>query len=357
MDKEVYSYFKGFIAFCKNKLNLTLILIASVFIGIASVLYVYAGQVAQRSLNEQMLHREQVSVRAGARTIESFLRLSSRSLLLLARNDSVINQGPNTQEIMNEFIDDWADTPIVEILLVDETGEVLFVANKEGTGMKPGVNVSDRDYFNAAKLAKKGDIFFGEPILPRLGGFEGQYISTITTPIYQNGEFRGLVGAAILLSELTNSYLESLKITENTRVYLVNQDGVMLHAPHEKFVGANYFEYLSRNPFEGAEIAEIELREAVAGLDEGKLNIVLPNEYTGELTRFLIAHSVVRYNGDHWTLALATPERDALVFFSPFHISQTIALFTVISVVVVFSSLVVLGVRLAEKKAYIKGRR
>lgn len=347
---------KGFRVFWKNKINRLLILLIVIFVGLASIFYLLAGKRTEASLVDQMLHREQVITRAGAKSIESFLELSGNSLAFLATDHCVVNVDEETRMVLDSFVDEWEETPLVEVILTDKDGQVIFIANREDTGRKPGIIVADRDYFNAAKEAKSGEVFTGKPFLPRLGAYEGQYLLSLATPVYKENEFQGVLGAGILLPELTKTYLNPLKISKDTQVYLINQEGVFLHSFYPELVGKSAIEYLEENSYPGSDKIVDWVEGKLAESEEGKYVFPMQNlNNKTEFERYLLAYAPFNLGERHFILAVATPQRDALAFFPPFYGNQVGTLVFTIFMVLAFSALLILAIRMAERDGYLHG--
>ena len=201
-----------------------------------------------------------------------------------------------------------------------------------------------------------GRVFVGAPVIEKFGTVKAKPLVPVATAVYEGDEFKGVLIATVVFSELTKTYLDPLKISQETRLYLIDSSGNMLYAPYEKFVGANYFDYLASVDFKGKEYAVEQLWKAVATPEEGKIDVFLPNEVTGKLERFLISHSPVNYQGEkHWTLAVASPMNTALVFFPQFLTHQVGVLVFIVFVVVALSAIAILAIRLAQREAYYDG--
>lgn len=82
------------------------ILAAVIFLILASLLYTRSGKVTEESLSEQVLYRKQTIARAGAKSIESFLRLTGNSLVLLASDSTVVSGSSKSQGVLEESISD-----------------------------------------------------------------------------------------------------------------------------------------------------------------------------------------------------------------------------------------------------------
>jgi hypothetical protein len=347
---------KGFRVFWKNKINRLLILLIVIFVGLASIFYLLAGKRTEASLVDQMLHREQIVVRAGARSISAFLELSGNSLTLLAKDYCVTDTSKDTQTVLDGFITEWEETSLVEVVLIDEEGVVQFVANKAKTPLEPGVSITDRDYFIAAKKALPGEVFVGKPFLPRIGAFKGQYLLPLSTPIIVDGERRGVLGAGILLSELTKNYLDPLRISEDTQIYLLNQEGIFLHSYYPELVGKNVIEYLEENSYPGSDKIIDWFEGKLAEPEEGKYVFPMQNlNNKNEIKNYLLAYTPFSLGERHFILAVATPQKDALAFFPPFYGNQIGTLVFTIFMVLAFSALLILAIRMAERDGYLHG--
>ncbi len=347
---------KGFRRFWRNKINRLLIFLIVIFVGLASIFYFLAEKRTEASLVDQMLHREQVIARAGAKSIESFLELSGNSLAFLATNHCVVNINEETQMALDSFVDEWKETSLVEVILTDKDGQIIFIANREDTGQKPGIIVADRDYFIAAKKANQGEVFIGKPFLPRLGAYEGQYLLSLATPVYRENEFQGVLGEGILLSELTKTYLNPLKISKDTQIYLLNQEGILLHSYYPELVGKNVIEYLEGNSYLGSDKIIDWIKGKLAEPEEGKFVFPMQNlDNKTEFKRYLLAYTPFSLGERHFILAVATPREDALAFFPTFYGNQIGALVFVIFMVLAFSALLILAVRMAERDGYLHG--
>jgi hypothetical protein len=315
---------------------------------LAMALYLLLGKQASDTLIEQMLHREQVAARAGAKSVETFFDLFGKSLPGLASRVEIENS-ENVQESLESYVERWKDTPLSGVIFVDSEGIVKFNAT-EGGGMSVGTIVSDRAYYTWAKTAKKGDIFVSEPVISRIGSSSGKFIVVVATPVVGgNSEFAGLLAAAIVVEEL-REYVNPLKISDKTRIYIVNKDGVIITSPVEKLTGVNYLDYIKESGIPGSlKVVEI-LKESIESNQEGKMDLVLPNESkNGILTRYLIARAPINIHGVHWVLAVATPVDDALEYLAPLYF-RNLGI-----VAIAFLAFLLIVARIAKVKGFEEG--
>jgi len=167
-----------------------------------------------------------------------------------------------------------------------------------------------------------------------------EYVIPLATPIYSNGEFAGVLAAAISLSDLSEKYLVSLKIVEHNEIFLLSNDGTLLHAPYDDLIGINFYEFLEKRPYPGSESLAKYAREKLEKKEKGSIKMIFPASPERKPTPMLTAYAPIEFNDAYWMLALAIPLDEALSFAMPFFINQLgtsimILLATILFVIVV----------------------
>ncbi len=330
--------------------NAFFILTGALIFLISIAIYFLLGKQAKDTLVEQMLHREQLSARAGGKSIETFFEFFGKSMTSLAARVGVERDNKNTRNILEEYIREWKDSPVGGVILTDKNGIVIFNGNKNFVP-EIGVSLSDREYFPWAKTAKAGEVFISDPLISKLGYSKGKNIVVVVTPVKANdGSFEGILASSVILSDLKDQYLSPLKISDETRIYLIDYNGVVISSSIEKFIGVNYLDYISKTNIPGnTKIVDI-LSEALKSNEEGKIKIALPDETKGgTLTKFLIAYAPINTSDKHWTLGIATPESDTLTFLTPFYF-RDLAI-----VALAFLSFLIISIRIAKVVGYKEG--
>lgn len=110
-----------------------------------------------------------------------------------------------------------------------EFSGIAFV-NKQGvseinTSGPPGVNLSDRLYFQEAK---KGHSYVSDVLIGRQSH---QKIITFSSPVYDNEQrFQGLILGSVRVDSI-NKVMEKLHFSETGQTYLVNREGMLLTEP------------------------------------------------------------------------------------------------------------------------------
>lgn len=270
-----------------------------------------------------MYHKGKLTASSGAKSIEIFLEMTENSLLLLAQNPDIINQGANTQQVLDKFASRWKGTPVVGIARFDNSGSPIFLSSNIGVPSNltlDDISVDDRDYFTWAEDATEDDTYIGKPLLPRIETLNTQFIIPLITPINRNGEFDGVLLVGISLPKLTAAYLDPLQVSQNSRVYLINSDGTILASlsGYEGYVGLNYIEYLNDNPHLKSEGVVQAFTKALENEEASRLELPLYSPSEKKMISFLIAYSPVIYGNEHWTIALAIPADDMNSDLAPF---------------------------------------
>lgn len=293
------------------------------------MVYLRLSALSQKALVEQILHREQVISRAGARAMEVFLKDLQSSIVVLA-----IDPTPTK---LREFVARSQPGPVVGVIITDSEGKVKLSVNRSQIPLAGLVTIADRDYFVWAKTAMSGEVDFGKSIVSKVGASKGKYILPVTTPLIKAGQFQGVLTMAVLLEDLISRYLEPLKLSEETRIYLLNREGVILAKEGEQSIA------------EG-------LNQALVVGKEQKLDLVLTDEQrSGRLTRFLIATSPIELKNRHWVLAVASPVEEAHLFSGPFRQSFSLALILFLLIILALSAFGVVYTKMVHQDAYEEG--
>lgn len=294
--------------------------IGFIIAAVAAAIYVLLLKQTSDLLIDQMLRREQSAIGAGAEIVNVFISSVGFQNSTFARRISIVTPNPDdTPKALMALIDGWKDTPISGAVVTDDEGEVLYGYDRLGS-IGQGINVSERDYFKWAKKATEGEEYVGTPIISKIGFANGRYIVPVASPVIKNGRFVGVMVISFLADEIPGRYLNSLKISDETRIYLIDQNGTIVSSPIQQLIGINYLDYISQSGAPDKERIVQTLKASLASEKEGNLDITLPDEIKGGVsTRFLIAYTPITAGSAHWVLAIATPAQEALVYAAPFY--------------------------------------
>jgi C4-dicarboxylate-specific signal transduction histidine kinase len=313
--KFMWSFVKHFIEYHLEKERLIYTILIAVFIVASVTLYWVALRGTQTTLDDEFLHREQVVTRAGGLSITVFVNLLGKNTAFLAKDISHNIPTTEKQNDLNNFMNHWINTPVGGVIWADKDGKVLMDANQMATP-EIGTSVADSPYFLWAKTAKEGDYFIGPSLVRTSGYSKGKYVIPVASPIIINGKFSGVISVAVVLNDLTNLYLDPLKFSDSTGVYLIDEKGIVLSSLTNTLVGMNYIDYLAKYSYAGQEDALNRLNTVlVSTVSEGKLQIRLPDPINpGSFNGYDIAYSRVKVGTSSWTLMIASPEVDSDIY-------------------------------------------
>lgn len=229
----------------------------------------------------------------------------------------------------------------MQMRLIDEKGNELVRINyKNGRALKVAQqdlqNKSDRYYFKAASVLKKGEVYLSPLDLNKEHGkVEVPYQPTLryASPIFDShGKRRGMVVINVLANELVH-FPKMFVSDKGTNIFLVNSDGYYLHhnrfedkewgGPYDLDTGhslKNDYPYAYRNILE---------------LDNSKVYSRKNDEYVfcKRVTPFKDL-SVNGLNGKYWVLCVAEHRK---VFFDSLYRVISILLFVVAISILLFS--------------------
>jgi len=291
-------------------------------------LIVFYNKISKDSLGEQIQHRQQLAVRSVASSIEIFLNSVGRASIILANNTS--------QENLDQFTSIWEDSKISELVVTDKKGIVIRNSNPQKV-RDFGVDTSKRDYYQWSKTAKVGEYKVFTPILSKVGASKGKYVVIVATPLVTNGEYKGVVAIAVLLSDINGDYLDNLKVLESNKTYLVTSTGEIIYSDSLGLTGSNIKEAFKNNFIGKTKILEI-LSNDLESDSETKLKLALPNmNNNSKLEPYLISTAPIKISDNLWKVVVSVPEKDLFVFRYSFFNKQVVAIFIVVTIFILLT--------------------
>lgn len=264
---------------------------------IAAAFYFFIGIEAKTSVSDQFASRQELLVRAEANNITSFINSLGDSVAILSNLGSVERQDASTIRDMNTFLDQWKNSGVIGgVIYADDSGKVIFNSNIMG---KPdlGSNVSDRDYFTWAKSqSEEGKYFVGQPVTSRLGASEGKTIVVVASPVFKGSEFLGVLGVSVEVDEVARHYLELMRVSDATDVYLIRNDGTLLYDNfNPAAVGSNISEVSSK------------LKDLSSSKEIGSVEMSYMDPVEGTTEHNLVAYAPISFGERKWVLIMASP--------------------------------------------------
>lgn len=282
--------------------------------GLAAAFYLVLSHREEASIIGKLQRREATIARAGASNIASFFEVFGESVAVLSQLSSMESLGAKTRGDMRAFVVQWRDSGLIGgVLLTDSNGVVQLNSNVLGTS-DVGISVADRDYFVWSKgMPQEGEYFVGQPVVSRLGATKDQVIVPVAAPVYQNKTFVGAISTSVKLEPLTKRYLELMKISERTAVYLIDQRRDLLYSSSG-----------------GSRTLIDNIKKILDTTKEGQL----------QAEGYSIAYSPVSLGSQNWLLIVASPVQEAFSLSVPFYIRQVAVLIWVSLTTLLFGVMV-----------------
>lgn len=285
------------------------------------VIFIFFSKISRDSLLEQVQHRQQLSVRMGSKLVENLQNSVGRSILMISNNP--------TQEELDLFVSNWNSSGIVGISMLDKNGKVVKSSNTLNIP-DLGQDLSDREYFKWAQKSTPETYKIFEPIISKRGPSKGTFIIPIATAIFDaDKKFNGVLASAVPLINLSKNYLNDIKILDNSQIYLITGDGVVMYSDDQKLLGKNYTEILDQD-FLGKDKVFSIISQKLNENDESKFGLVIPNlSNKSVLEPYLISMAPIHVNDQIWKMVAITSQKELNKFAYDSLSKQVIIVFVV----------------------------
>ncbi len=262
--------------------------------------------VQKQYTGQQLLFSRQVST-----GIENFLNERTVNIEILAKDLSDVPP----ERIIPAFKNVYNGTNDIYVLeFVNESGIVTIGYPEENTPFgydihkreRPG-NKTISDVFERAKINR--ETYITNPLTLLEGGLG----SFIWTPVYKDGEYKGMVLAIIKISDISNRFLKNYA---SPGIYMIDNHGTILYYNSGKYpVGKNYLTMLNdTNP----PLRQI-LKEQINGT-EGTGYYFEENKSDKKL----IAYSPIRWRDQKWSIAVFSPESEVEAMIYSVYVKQVL---------------------------------
>jgi len=155
--------------------------------------------------------------------------------------------------------------------------------------------------------------------------FEGGLGSFIWVPVYEGGDFRGVILAIIQVSTVTDRFLAPIMQNRTGYVYIIDHEGKSLcDGARREAIGKSYIEMLSEDNAAWLKI----LNEQMNG-SEGT-GIYLDE---GSRSEQIVAYAPVRWRDQLWSVAISVPASEVDHLIQSVYTKQMVFLGTVIAII------------------------
>jgi len=180
-----------------------------------------------------------------------------------------------------------------EILHADRTGQEVT------TNTDSSQSYADADWFTGAESGSQGEAYFGE--VETEDGHEKMYIST---PVYRDGEFRGVIAAQFNYSIITET-TNRVTVGETGYLYILNNRGEVVSHPDQTMVEQRT--NVAEGEY-GTELGTIAQNQMLAG-ESGMTTHTKQVEGEGNATRY-VGFAPLQLGEKQYTLVATVPEQD-----------------------------------------------
>ncbi len=276
---------------------LAVLFLCMLVITFIAILGIRANNEVQNIVQKQFTDQQLLLSRQMSTGIENFLNERTIHIEILAKG---LSDAP-PDRIISAFKNVYNETSGIYVLeFVNKSGIVTIGYPEENTPFGYDIykrgNPRNEPISEDFERAKKNKETFITNPMALLEGGQGSFI---WTPVYNDGEFKGMVLAIIKIEDVSNRFLKN---NDSRGIYLIDKDGIVLYDSSEKYpVGENYLTVLNdTNPL----LRQI-LQKQVNGA-EGTGYYFEGNKSDKKL----IAYSPIWWRDQKWSIAVTSPESE-----------------------------------------------
>ena len=241
----------------------------------------------------QMVHAKQA-----ANSIERFFSTYNNTLSFLAENDHIITMDPEGRVLMQNFFVRHSED-IASITRVDKNGIILYTYPYESS---TGANISSQAHVRKSISEQRVII---SDVFTAVQGFR---TVAFAMPVFKNGMYDGSLSILIPFKQLTQKDLESVRIVNTGYAWAISQKGTILYTPDPGLIDRSAFMVYNKSPTAISFISEA--MNGKPGISAYTLEATRPGNDGPE--KYQAAYYPVIIGNTHWSIIVATPEREIL---------------------------------------------
>ena len=241
---------------------------------------------------EQMVHAQQ-----GATGIERFFSTYNNTLSFLAVSEHIITLDPDGRVMMQEFYL-LNSEDIASISRVDRRGTILYTFPFENTS---GADISTQSHVQKSMSSHRvvvSDVFTA---------VQGFRTIAFAMPVFKNGEYDGSLTILVPFEQLSRKNLESIRILNTGHAWIINRDGIILYSPNTSMIDRSATTVFAKSPSYNSFIAE-----AVKGSPGNSTYTLEEDPVSNAPVTFHAVYFPAIIGDTHWSIIVATPEREIL---------------------------------------------
>ncbi len=291
-----------------------------VVLGFVIVFALYSYRGVEREMAAQFNREQGLLARQTATGIEQYMHDITNILSLTTHIDRVANGDPEAIRTAVENAYTSLKNKVMFVFWEDRDGIMRIHHPQRLLPGLEGKDFSFRTYFRVAKelgVPFVSDIILvgGEQYYDIPGRFETFIISF---PLKgKNGEFNGVIGCAIDLSNITVHYVAPIRPSESGYVWMLDETGMVLYHPNPKWIGLNLRDLIIGLKKNGVKISGVEeISQAMELKNDGMYEFTFPNYPDPEPVKKLLAFSSVHFLNRRWVTIATSPYSEVISLMS-----------------------------------------
>ncbi|MGC9323851.1 MAG: sensor histidine kinase [Desulfomonilia bacterium] len=281
-------------------------------------LYSYRG--VEREMAEQFNREQGLLAQQTAMGIEQYMHDITNILNLTTHIEDVSQGDPAAIRISMENAYRSLKSKVSFVFWEDSSGIMRHhVPEKILPGLE-GKDFSFRTYFRVAK--EIGVPFVSDIIL--VGGEQYADIPdrfetfVISFPLKSpDGTFRGVLGCAIDIANITAHYVAPIRPSETGYAWLLDESGMILYHPNPKWIGLNLYDIILDMKKQGIKFSGVDaIRNAMELKNDGMYEFVFPHFPENAPTKKLLAFSSIHFLNRRWITVATSPYSEIISLMS-----------------------------------------
>jgi PAS domain S-box-containing protein len=266
---------------------------------LSAILLYSAYQEVKFKTIDQLDDQQAILAEEAARGLEGFFNHYARLLDSLAHVESIVVLDERGKGLMEIFYRSHAGA-ITSLVRMDAAGRVVYALPSPPDRI--GSDLSGQECVR--ELMKTHEPVVSD-VFKCVGGLDN---IAFHVPVFRDGAFDGSLAISIPFAHLARRYLEGIRLAEDGYAWMISRKGVELYCPVPGHVGRSVYENCRDFP------SVLAMADEMVKGRQGRTTFFF-NRVRGETVETVKKYAVylpVNLPHNHWSIAVATPERQIL---------------------------------------------
>lgn len=267
-------------------------------------LYAVYGDVRNRAITEFNV-QQMILAKQAAKGVKALFRHYHDDLVTLSGMDGIAAFDDKGKKIMRTYYENNS-RDIRVFTRVDENGRIIHTIPYNEKAI--GADISYQPHAKAIMRTRR-------PIVSEVfEAVQGYKAVAYHVPVFDGRKFRGSMAVLIPFTAIAKNYLDNIRIGEEGYAWVIARDGVELYCPVPGHTGQTIFATYERFPTVLAMA-----REMMKGLTG--TTVYQYDKVRQKSVETIVKHAAycpIRLGNTHWSIVVATPEKEILATISGF---------------------------------------